>query len=434
MQRINIILARGVSSNFASSKVARQVAAVTIADLDFSAELGNSQTIRGSLGGIEVLDQTPECLVHRCILSIGECKQDMSENERLRGDSECKAFQFSFTKAPSSEAAKVNIDSHIASACYVHSAEFLSELSLCAGDFRDYAAAAAKSIQTAAVDVAKEFVSAKIKDELVEDEAMADIDSRPVDGRSMETGRFALFVCIETPVIVIPRSFNSLDLLVGNLGRITIRNMQLNETDSDHGMPEGDSSVIVDRIFLDISNVSLYSITLKQNHVKEFSAGKSTLDFLRQKTVSASTPFASPHRSNRKRSQLASLSEEITDGKDFSFKNEGGNKLEWIEILHETGFQLVIDRIKQSKKGNTFSEIQPSKGPSLQIDGKMLRAVRLEFSSRTYNQVLETLNSFSTTPKQGSLAESQSRSQVHSSSHSAVTSPTRYSFVYRFPC
>lgn len=400
--------------------MARNVAAVTIADLAFSAELGNSQTIKGSLGGLEVSDLTPESLLHHCILSVGDCKQDVKNLKSLSSDSECKAFSFSFVKVSNGDSSKVNINSQIASASYVHSADFLSEISLCAGDFREYAASAAKSIQTAAADAAKEFVSAKNEGTISKHEFAVGNENgiTTTDGCSDRAPQFSVFVCIETPVIAIPRSFNSADLLIGNLGKITVRNLQLKETDSSGAEEELLSNI--DRIILDISNVSMYSMTLNAEQIAELSNGKTTFDFLRQKKeVSCSTPFASPlHRKSRNRSNLESLVEET----------ESRHETEWIEILHETGFQLIIDRIAQNGRA-AYSETPRAKRPSFRIEGAIARAVKLELSSKTYNQVLETLNSLSSSKTQTSATDMQHRTDVRSSSCSSVTSPKRYFLV-----
>ena len=419
VQRINVILVRGVSSE-CGAKVARKVASVTIADLDFSAELGNAQTMRGSLGGVEVSDLTPESLLHRCILAVGELKQSSS---LLACDSECKAFSFSFKKVPEKIGPNIHVTSHIASACYAHSTEFLSEISLCAGDFRDYAASAARSIQTAAADAAKEFVTAK-KDRSgfgKDSELEAENQMLVGDGGRAAEFQFSLFVCIETPVIVIPRSFNSPDLLVGNLGRITVRNLQYKESNACGMVAEGSLSR-VDRVVLDISNVSLYSITLRPQEIGELSVNKTTFDFLKLKTAGTSTPFSSPsHRKSSKRSNLVSLSEDSSDMSHFLLQADSGHNTEWIEILHETGFQLIIDRITDSRR-SAGGEMSKLRGPKFQIEGMIAKAIRLELSSQTYNQVLETLNSLSASAK----PDPQMKTHVESSScSSAVFSKDR---------
>ena len=368
---------------------------------------------------------TPECTVHRCILSIGERNQDVKSIEGLYPESECKAFAFSFSNVSSTEAPKINVDSHIASACYVHSAEFLSELSLCAGDFRDYAASAAKSIQTAAADVAKEFVTATNDEDNLRTVSPIDSDNQLGVSvkRSSTSRKLSVVVYIGSPVIVLPRTFNSPDLLVGNLGQITVRNLQLSETDPSHSRTEQDNAATVDRIFLDISNVSLYSLTLNEIQVKELSAGKVTFDFLKQRVTGSSSQFSTPHRSSHRRPNLASLSEEITKDDASVLQTESHNTVKWIEILHETGFQLIIDRITHDRKA--LSDMPYLEGPRFKVEGKILRAVRVELSSNTYNQLLETLNSLSATGKQGSAVDDQSNVDQRLPQYSA-TSSNRY--------
>ena len=431
VQRINITLARGVSSN-GGPTIARKVATVTFVELVFSAELGHSQIIQGSLGAVEVLDLTPECLVHRCVLSIGESNQTFRQQDSRCAESENKAFAFRFSKLPSTDAPNYDVHSHIASACYAHSPEFLSELLSCAGDFRDYAASAAKSIQTAAADVAKEFVAASDENDL-RTESMTDADNYPgvSDRRKAVLKQFSIFVCVETPVIVLPRVFNSPELLVGNLGRITVRNLQLNETGGSESLSENENSAIVDRIFLDISNVSLYSLTLDQHQVKELALGKTTFSFLKQRTGGSSTPFSSPLRNSCRRSNLASLSEEVTKGGSLFVHSDSYSNIEWIEILHETGFQLIFDRKVQSRRAFALPDPPYMDRPSFKVEAKILRAVKLELSSKTYSQLLETLNSLSVTVKNGSAMDDQIMVNQRSL-HSVSTPSDGYVICYLF--
>lgn len=432
VQRINIILARGISTH-ERKKFARKVAAMTIADLEFSAHLGSTQKVKGSLGGAEVLDLTPECTLHQCVLSIGDCKQDGGMSDNSSVDSDEKAFSFTFTKPAAIEsvgmtspmmstvASSINIDMHIASARYVHSTEFLTELSLCAGDFHDYAASMARSLQTAAADVAKGFVTAKREPQdksrsHLEGSSYIDdvIDGpRTVDRDDKAGLQITLQLCIDTPVIAIPRTFNSPDLLVGNLGQITIRNSHIaksnNKRDSE-GSPIINGSI--DRIILDIDKVSMYSITLRASQIRDLtSRHKATFDFLKQRLATASSPFTSPahesFRSARKVSNLSPLAEEGFSPSSVSSMNDEDDTVDWLQILHETGFQLVIDRFIEDDVGRRgSSKRKVAKEPSFQIEGKIFRAFRLELSSKTYNQVLETLNAISATHKPASRVNS----------------------------
>ena len=432
VQRINIILARGISTH-ERKKFARKVAAMTMADLEFSAHLGSTQKVKGSLGGVEVLDLTPECTLHQCVLSIGDCRQDGGISDSSSVDSDEKAFSFMFTKPAAVESvgmtspttstatSSMNIDMHIASARYVHSTEFLSELSLCAGDFHDYAASMARSLQTAAADVAKGFVTAKREPQ---DKSRSHLEGgsyidyvidgpRTLDREDKAGMHITLHLCIDTPVIAIPRTFNSPDLLVGNLGQITIRNSHTAKSNSkrdSEGNPVINGSI--DQIVLDIDKVSMYSITLRESQIRELkNRNKATFDFLKQRVATAASPFMSPvhdaYRSVRKVSNLSPLAEEGFSPNSVSSMNNEDDTVDWLQILHETGFQLVIDRFIEDDAGRRGSSRRKNaKEPSFQIEGKIFRAFRLELSSKTYNQVLETLNAVSATHKQASRVNS----------------------------
>ena len=432
VQRVNIMLAHGVCRQ-GGAKVAQRVAAVTIADLDFSADLGHDQGVKGSLGGLEVLDLTPESTIHRCILAIGDCNQDESKVETSSIDSDYKAFSFTLTKPADNSSVGMDVDSHIASARYVHSAEFLAELSLCAGDFRDYAASAAKSIQTAAADAAKEFVTAKrdteklvspsLKRKLFDDDSVSEKQS------SKKEGKLTVRICIDTPVIVIPMSFNSPDLLVGNLGQIAIRNFHIAKAEDGNDIAatglikEGS----IDRIVLDINNVSLFSITLQTSQLTDLESGNmTTFDLLKQRQASTVSPFSSPshqfHRPTRRKPTLSQLREE-----SFTMETACDTEaLEWIQILHEAGFQLVIDRLMEVEPfmgGSPGNAVR--KEPSFRVEGRISRVLKLELSGKTYNQLLETLNAISAPSKQQSNVELNSiSSRASRSGTPQVSSPS----------
>eukprot|EP00794_Sanderia_malayensis_P015340 gene15340-16917_t len=417
-ERVNIILARAMSSTDHSAKQARKVSTVTVADLEFSADIGREQIVKGSLGGLEVLDLTPDNHVHKCILSIGECCQsdaiagvDLLDASSF--DSENKAFSFTFVQPASSKLsadARTSIDVHIASARYVHCVDFLTELSLCAGDFRDYAASVARSIQTAAADAAKEFVNAKrdATSTATNDATVSYIDEIPmftddsatttIDGAIAKTEtRISLQLCIETPVIVIPKGVNSPELLVGNLGQISIRNAYIEEPRFKNEEPV---TARIDRIFIDINNVSLYSMVLGSSQIRDLAGNsKRTFDFLKQR-LSSPDVMCSPIKWPK-----MDASELETVREDFSMETSNGDVINCVEILQDTGLQLVIDRCiyDQTESGN-LSEHVPGV-PSFQVEGIINKPMKIALSAKTYSQVLETLNALSPSSKAGSTVQ-----------------------------
>lgn len=150
--RLNVLILRALMrDNF---MVGRKVGTFTMSEARIHATLGTSITVEGSLGGLQVLDLTPEGISHQRILSVG--KDPLTEPPHVEQDllssltqeiyamgaikdeivlEERQALSFRVTRDLN---ACVNIKIRMASVWYTHVARFMQELNWCATEFKHY--------------------------------------------------------------------------------------------------------------------------------------------------------------------------------------------------------------------------------------------------------------------------------------------------------
>ena len=233
--------------------------------------------VEGSLGGLQLLDLTPEGSRHQKVFSVG---QDPSTNMKLGDEmdmyksaldssrfqvinedsdsNKLKAFTFDFRKGGgpndrtgSRPGSTVNIQVgddevkdemmltlHLASLCYIHVPRFLHEVTLCMDEFQSSIANLANSIQKAASDAAREFVQSKMPDlvtsfspsmfntmlespgpsqDNLRDSTVMDMTDSNIPAEQSDSS-ITFDIVMETPVIIIPRTATSSEMLVGHLG------------------------------------------------------------------------------------------------------------------------------------------------------------------------------------------------------------------------
>jgi vacuolar protein sorting-associated protein 13D len=434
-----------------SQKLGRKVADVNIIDLWTQVTLGDKQIIEGSLGGLHVLDVTPEDILHREVLSVGVAMEGTRRSRASTsgvfqdfdsGGESKKAFTFTLVKPKQSEVGPlppgdeslskhIRLSVHMASAHYIHTHRFLSELSQCFDDFSSHANAMAQSLRSAATSMAIGLVTKQ--------KSLADgIDyfsssfSHGASGAALEPRsssrrpsvdswdgaaernlghitsgtenkrRVYLHVTIETPVIILPRTSSSQERLVANLGRIVIYNRHLTsydqnfdekcrKTSSDSNISTsfhentaennleqtfGDSSADfndIDRVYIDITDMSLYSLGLTKNGAQGLETGTS-----------------------------ADVSE---------------------HILHDTALRLVVDRCCRTgpgdeTEGESSGTRNESSKPVIHVSGRVTKPLQLVLSNRAYQQLLSTNDTLS-----GKTERELNGSRGTSTASSAVTSP-----------
>lgn len=146
--RLNVLILRAVTrENFT---VARKVGTFTMCDARIHATIGKLIKVEGSLGGLQVLDLTPEGINHQRIVSIGSdpLTDVVSENLdpvtslgnemygiKITPTEERRALSFKISRNLN---AHVEIKIRMASVWFIHCARFIQELSWCATEFRHY--------------------------------------------------------------------------------------------------------------------------------------------------------------------------------------------------------------------------------------------------------------------------------------------------------
>lgn len=152
--RLNVLVLRAVKrDNFS---VGRKVGTFTMSEAKIHATLGAAITVEGSLGGLQVIDLTPEGVSHQRILSVGKDPlteptsmpaQDLlsSLTQEVYGCIGLPKTEFSHEAEQALSffvsrdlTASVTIRIRMASVWYTHCARFMQELSWCATEFKHY--------------------------------------------------------------------------------------------------------------------------------------------------------------------------------------------------------------------------------------------------------------------------------------------------------
>ncbi|XP_026684607.1 vacuolar protein sorting-associated protein 13D-like [Diaphorina citri] len=184
--RLNVLLLRAVAKD--NVIVAKKIATATMSEAKVQATVGEELVVQGSLGGLQVLDLTPEGQTHQRILSLGQdplvdqgpsagpadkprdlfhsLSADLYRMSGYGPSSEStqataapidtQAFSFSITRPLKEELVEdfANVHIRLASVWYTHSARFLVELGSCAKEFNQYLTNLARSIGNAATEMA----------------------------------------------------------------------------------------------------------------------------------------------------------------------------------------------------------------------------------------------------------------------------------------
>lgn len=394
----------------ACQRLGRKVANVDIVDLWTKVTLGDQQIIEGYLGGLHVLDLTPEDILHREVLSVGVDVLEMTKSRPQGvfhdydsgGDEAKKAFSFTLLKPKGyvddaylsshdeSLSNRIRLSLHMASAHYTHTYRFISELSLCINDFSSHANAMATSRANAMAQSLRSVATSMAISLVTKQKSLADgIDyfsssfshgasAAPLESRtssrrpSVEScdemaernvesitsvqvegkRRVYVHVTIETPVIILPRTSSSRERLVAHLGRIVVYNTHLTDYGKDvqkecrksnsfsnfpvdqmkeNNLEDLDEFNDVDRVYIDITDMSLYSLGFKN----------------------------------------ADVNDDVSE-----------------HILHNTAVRLVVDRC--CKTLHDGERMGTSRKPTIHVSGRVTQPLSLVLSSRAYQQLLST--------------------------------------------
>lgn len=146
--RLNVLILRAVMrDNFL---VARKVGTFTMSEAKIHSTIGKTVKVEGSLGGLQVLDLTPDGINHQRILSVGndpltdvpiETIDPITflSNEIYGIKTQCQedrqALSFKISRNLN---ACVDIKIRMGSVWFIHCARFMQELSWCASEFKHY--------------------------------------------------------------------------------------------------------------------------------------------------------------------------------------------------------------------------------------------------------------------------------------------------------
>ncbi|GFN93642.1 vacuolar protein sorting-associated protein 13d, partial [Plakobranchus ocellatus] len=218
-KRLNVMMVRFLASD--NQKMARKVATATMSSAKFQAEFDESWEVEGSLGGLHLLDVTPDGTLYQQVVSIGQV-QDGDIIQQTAASPNPEMFQTAFDDKVFSESyvnpsalarknactfvirkqesrqSRWGLDGSVtsphkldlkhgsnemataegqikesepfealfdmASLSYIHCPKFLDELFDCMSEMQDYMTGVATSIRTAATEVAMGMVGVRAAD------------------------------------------------------------------------------------------------------------------------------------------------------------------------------------------------------------------------------------------------------------------------------
>ncbi|XP_033238212.1 vacuolar protein sorting-associated protein 13D [Drosophila pseudoobscura] len=258
--RLNILLLYKINHE------GRKVGTLTLTEAKINASFQSELSVFGSLGGIQIIDITPESFFLPRILSVGRDQilrtSDMNRQTVLNrlsheiysknldlhecdADSKCDEIDaFSF-KSHWSDKTTCSVQMRMASVSYTHCPRFLQDVNACVTYFKRSLREFFTSIGNKATDMAMEFVQ-QIRATDVNDQ------TRPVNPQKNRHDN-RLDIIINSPIILLPISSTSTHVLIANLGKMTCSNMIVNDSN------EFDESYTIA-----IKNIYVYSMTIDE--------------------------------------------------------------------------------------------------------------------------------------------------------------------------
>lgn len=298
-----------------------------------------------------------------------------------------KAFTFTFKeskngKTPSTPSSAQQLNIHMASAYYIHNPHLLSEIVLYAGDYKQYALNLAKSIQNAASDMAKSMVmkrsssrgltgfSPVFSDSVLHKTSLDSLKfpeqfTTSFSKSTTETpppSKMYFTVTIETPVVVFPRDDESLEFVVGHLGKIHVSNAS--DSSHDNNVPSVSNS---NHSNADQPDSEKLVVEIEKINLSVFHG-----------TVGDS-------ESNAKSDDIVNM-----------LRRQQTHSQNQTAILHNTDLYLQIEKIFTSKLPaatdcNSSQQSTSNQHQTIKIIGQINSTLRLFLSVPIYQQILSTL-------------------------------------------
>ncbi|XP_053307347.1 intermembrane lipid transfer protein VPS13D [Spea bombifrons] len=381
IHRLNILVFRTVVDNYGESS-GRKIATASIGGTKVNVFLGSRCNVNGSLGCLQLIDLAQDTINNQYVISIGNTAayesqagdEESFENTFSRRYSNCapmEALSFTFSEHSKEE---FSLNLKMASLHYNHSAKFLKELTLSMDELEDnfrnmLKSAASKVSSVLATKTAEYSEMVSIFETPRKHRDSFPFEADEYDGVSpqdlkTETVKLILNINIESPVVSIPRSPGSSELLVGHLGQIFIQNFV-----SD------DDSCSSDRLQVEIKDIKLYS--------------------LNSRLLTGRKDSQHDSKSPRTRSGSASVSsqeEQHFTRHDFF---ESLQKNQAFHILNNTTIQFKMEKFTIQRESElTFSLVEDSVdvGSVMKIEGNFVNRVQVVLAKHVYEQVLQTLD------------------------------------------
>uniref|UniRef100_A0A336MDN8 CSON015545 protein n=1 Tax=Culicoides sonorensis TaxID=179676 RepID=A0A336MDN8_CULSO len=439
--RLNILILRAyMRDNYI---VARKVGTLTLCEAKINATLSDTVEVSGSLGGLQILDLTPEGINHQRILSVGkdpltdpppvDTHDDLltSLTNEVYGNGPHKiddtlkdkqALSFAITRDLEM---CIDIRIRMASVWYIHCARFLQELAWCATEFKQYLKTLAKSIKEKATDMALGLVqprgdntSTPLKTPIINLEYGPNTTPRHKRYRTMSMNKttdllntlkyeIKVDIVLETPVLVVPRSSSSPQVFVAHLGRISISNCDKEKT-----------------IANDVQSMKSDEI-LKQQNKPNTDIRINSNDDLFDMELNGESDCAST-----KVESISNLESYIVDIKNMNLysldtTNRKGFRLsalpraedfyscqaDAIPILHDTAIRLTITRDLETSFDLNSDSVMESKDV-LNICGSVVKPLRVSLTRQSYEQLLETIDNIFKVPPDLTKPPSESMTKL----------------------
>ncbi|XP_045474860.1 vacuolar protein sorting-associated protein 13D isoform X2 [Harmonia axyridis] len=420
--RLNVLLLRGIMKD--GILHGKKICTATMSGAKIQATVSSKVEIEGSLGGLQVLDLTPEGQMHQRIVSVGK---DLLQEDQIHPlyasaldtDKE-RAFSFKVVRSLDSKDDKdvADIKIRMASLWYTHSPHFVCELQSCATEFKQYMSHLARSIKIAATDMALGLVQARAE-ALAQSLYMNARLSSSIYGsafslsecssprkrrRSSSIGAsgfssardtipqtpyspddtddividIKLDIILDSPVVVLPRGHNSTEVFIAHLGRINVFNKNVKDNSSTNGSHQGYSESRTEFYEIEIRDMNLFSLDTSSRRSKE--PRRDQAPMVRPEVLYSCDTLAKPilHDTLVK----LSIEREVTRG-DLNYSNES--------LLPFDDDELSGDMTKSN----------------IQITGSVVTALKVSLTRMQYEQVLDTMQWLTSNPK---ISESVMRS------------------------
>ncbi|XP_060529289.1 intermembrane lipid transfer protein Vps13D isoform X2 [Cylas formicarius] len=421
--RLNVLLLRGVLKD--GVLCGKKICTATMNDAKVCATVDDKFEVSGSLGGLQVLDLTPEGHMHQRIVNVGRdmlidgphplyAMSVLHENDQ-------KAFSFKVVRnLHKNDIDTADVTIRMASLWYTHSTKFVYELQSCATEFKQYLSNLARSIRTAATDMALGLVHARaealaqslnmnkklpgsIYGSALSFSESASPGRRRRRSSSNEHSNFSsarntmpqtpyspedeedytidinLDIELDSPVLVLPRNYTSPEVFVVHLGRINVNNSRADPNNSN-GYNFEFEEPRTEHYYVEIKDMNIFSLNTSSRRVPGGIIS-------RPEVLYSCRTLAKP-------------------------------------ILHDTILQLKIDReINKPLRGdssenllidgdNDSSYIKPSE--LIHTFGTVVTALKVSLTRAQYEQLLDTIQFVTSSPKTGdhqSVAKAQFRQQ-----------------------